>query len=334
MPQVPALTPRAYGVPTSTTGSAQQSSASNTSSTSGSASSNAATRNTGAASQAGALLDQLSLSKTGIDLSAQGMSDRAGELGNATLDVAQNFLSSFAQQLFGDAANGASVTYDSASLESQSGYAALLQQSAGSTGSSAFAGLSLDESSHFIGKGTLTTADGQSFDFEIEVQYESHTTAVAQSSTDNSASSTDSTGQDSATGLPTVQLPNVSFPGSLDDLFKLLGQQLQTTLPASADGVAGNDSTNASSGSDASIGGTLLLRLRNLLNSNALTGTTASSAADASAQARAKALASAYGDGTPATSPATTAPAPTTASTAVVPAALDPISVTPDDNTQ
>ena len=279
MSQVPAVRAQPYHPATVSSGTQPQ---------------NGSTGNSATPALAADALDQLSLSKQGIDLSAQGMSDRASELGGTTLDVAQNFLSSFAQQLFGDAANGASVSYDSASLESSSAYTALQQTG---TGGGALAGLSLDESSHFIGKGTLTTADGQQFDFEIDVQYTSHSSAVAESGTTDDSAAT-SSGQDGSTSLPTVQLPNVAFPGSLDDLFKLLGQQLQSNISNSQDGTAATATDGTGAAADGSAG-TLLLRLRNLLNHNALSGTDTTAATDTAAQSRAKAVAETYGGTTP-----------------------------------
>lgn len=269
-----------------------------------------------------AALDHVSLSKSGIDLSAQGLAQRADAMGNATVDVAQNFITSFAQQLLGDSANGAKLSFDSASLETSSSYAALARHSAGASGSTDAAAFSLNESSHFIGKGTITTADGQSFDFEIEVQYESRTAAAATQSSGaaqdgglpqdasgatapagasgqanhagNTGNTADKDGQ-----LPTVQLPALNFPGSLDNLLQLLGHQIQSNLSATSDGGAQDASAIAP-------GGTLKLRLLHLISSSTLLDAATKPASDAAintgdaqtaaaAAARTKALANAYG---------------------------------------
>lgn len=243
--------------------------------------------------------DAVSLSKNGLDLSAQGLSDRTDALGNATLDVAQNFLNSFAQNLLGDAAKGASISFDSASISAESGYSALLQRSSGPNGSSTSAAFSLSESSHFIGKGKITTEDGQSFEFEIEVQYESRIEAAGASQSAAAPPATGGTGSGSdgdgdAGALPTLQLPDMAFPGGLSDLFKLLGRQLQGDVADPQ-----NQQTPQAGQDDKA--GTLSLRLLNLVNNASLLD-----AVPPAAQARAKALADAYG--APAVPVATPAP--------------------------
>lgn len=245
-------------------------------------------------------LDAVSLSKNALDLSTQGLSKRADELGNATIDVAQNFMTSFAQSLFGDAAKGATLSFDEASISAQSGFAAIARHSEGPNGVADGAAFSLNESSHFIGKGTITTADGQSFDFEIEVQYESRVEAAASRSTSSAAPG--QSGQTPAANkdaLPSKQLPDVDFGGSLGDLFKLLGRYLQSQVSAPADAAADANS-NADSAKQADQGGTLSLRLLNLINHATLLDDKATPA-----DQRAKALADSYGTPAPASSAAT-----------------------------
>jgi hypothetical protein len=235
-------------------------------------------------------LDAVSLSKNALDLSTQGLSKRVDELGNATIDVAQNFMTSFAQSLFGDAAKGATLSFDEASISAQSGFAAIARHSEGPNGVSDGAAFSLNESSHFIGKGTITTADGQRFDFEIEVQYESRVEAAASRTTGSAAP--DQSGQTPAAdqdALPSKQLPDVDFGGSLGDLFKLLGRYLQSQVSAPADASANADAKSDTS-TQADQGGTLSLRLLNLINHATLLDDKATPA-----DQRAKALADAYG---------------------------------------
>jgi hypothetical protein len=100
-------------------------------------------------------------------------------VGNATVDFAQDFVSSFTQALFGDDAKGAVIDFDSASLETSSSYAVGYQHTQGANGTTDAAAFSLTDSSHFIGKGTITTADGRKFDFEVEVQYNYELNAAA-----------------------------------------------------------------------------------------------------------------------------------------------------------
>src|SRR5471032_2391136 len=279
------------------------------------------------------------------------LQNRAATLGSATVDYAQNLLSSFTQQVFGDASKGETVSFDSISLDTSSAFAESAQQTSGANGgSSAAAGLS--DSSHFIGKGTITTSDGRSFDFEIEVQYndkievgasrgnadgtdtagatspdtsgDSTATAPVQSgaqsanSTGTPASGLSGTGAGTG-GLPTVQLPNLDFAGGLADLFQLIGRQIQSGSDSS-----GSSSTGDASGSGNSAGATdpfkaLSLRLLKLVDagsdSDLYTPSTPASTA-------AKALANTYG--TPATTAsgaAAAGPAGSAAAIATTPAA-------------
>jgi hypothetical protein len=225
-------------------------------------------------------LNPVSLSQKGIELSAQGMAKRAEELGEATLDLAQNFISNFAQQMFGDAAKGATLSFDTASLSAQSGFTAMAQHSEGSNGISDRAAFSLNDSSHFIGKGKITLADGQTFEFEIEVQYQSRIEAATTRTTSTTGAGAKPDQSNHGRGaLPTARVPDVDFPGGLDELFKLLGRQLQIDLPAQ----------KQSADTDAEKAGTLSLRLLKLISD-----TTVLDQVPAKDQ-RAKALADAYG---------------------------------------
>jgi hypothetical protein len=59
---------------------------------------------------------------------------RVAAVGNATVDFAQDFVSSFTQALFGDDAKGAVIDFDSASLETSSSYAVGYQHTQGANG--------------------------------------------------------------------------------------------------------------------------------------------------------------------------------------------------------
>ena len=63
--------------------------------------------------------DVVALSKNGLDLSAKGLSQRTDALGNATVDVAQDFLGNMTRQLFGD---GATIAFDSVDLQAGSSF--------------------------------------------------------------------------------------------------------------------------------------------------------------------------------------------------------------------
>jgi hypothetical protein len=237
--------------------------------------------------------DVVALSKKGLDLSAQGLAQRTDALGNATLDVAQDFVGNMARQLFGD---GAAISFDSVDLSAASGYAAQASSSSGAGGTRNAAAFSLAENAHFIGKGTITTADGQTFDFELEVQYESKISASAAYETSNEEQAADT---DDGGGLPTLQLPSMNFAGSLGDLFKMLGQQLQSSIYN-----AGQDSSDQTTSKPGDEVGSLRLRLLNLLQPPKTVDeaakpvevpTDVTPELTPEAQARARAVAEAYG---------------------------------------
>ena len=228
--------------------------------------------------------DVVALSKNGLDLSARGLSQRTDALGNATVDVAQDFLSNMTRQLFGD---GATVAFDSVDLQAGSSFSSGSASVSGTNGSSRAAAFSLDENAHFIGKGKITTADGQTFDFEVEVQYQSNISAgvleQTQGETPEAPASDDG-------ALPAKQLPDTHFGGNLHDLFKLLGQQLQSNL------YQGLSDGASASGNDGDLAGSLSLRLLKLVQPDAAVeaGKKAEEATPED-QARARALALAYG---------------------------------------
>ena len=246
----------------------------------------------GATGQAGSPLmqrtaqDVVALSKNGLDLSAKGLSQRTDALGNATVDVAQDFLGNMTRQLFGD---GATIAFDSVDLQasSSSSFSSGSASISGTKGSSRAAAFSLDENAHFIGKGKITTADGQTFDFELEVQYQSNISAGAFAHTQNDAQEVPPSGD---AALPAKELPATTFAGNLHDLFKLLGQQLQSNL------YQGTSDGASASGNNGELAGSLSLRLLKLVQpdntAEAAKKTVESTPAD---QARARALALAYG---------------------------------------
>jgi hypothetical protein len=220
---------------------------------------------------------------------------RVAAVGNATVDFAQDFVSSFTQALFGDNAKGAVIDFDSASLEASSSYAVGYQHTQGANGTTDAAAFSLSDSSHFIGKGTITTADGRKFDFEVEVQYNYDLNAAASqtSSTDSQPAPEQDSSKPSTKDLPTVQLPNIDFPGTLADLFKLIGRDLQTALTSN------DNNSKTTDGIDRNTLRSLSLRLLNLVDSkdantyappsNADKAKAAASADDAAADSKAKA---------------------------------------------
>ncbi|RSZ58010.1 hypothetical protein HF313_23450 [Massilia atriviolacea] len=223
------------------------------------------------------VVDPVSLYNDNVSLSPQSMMNRVGELASSTVESAQGFLDTFVGKLFGDAAKGATVRFDAVAVQAQSAFAAANTQ-AGSVRSSAF---SLQESASFIGTGQLVTADGRSFDFELEVRYEASAGAATQETGEAPAGA-----RPDRIALPDVlvltgkPLPPVKYPGSLDDLFKLLGRELEANV-------------NGASGEN---GGNLSLRLLRLVDSAALLAPRPrADQPEPPAQDRSKALASSYG---------------------------------------
>lgn len=197
--------------------------------------------------------DLVSLSKGGIDLQ-----QRVESLGHSTVDLAQSLVGSFAQQLFGDAAKDATISFDAISLDTSASFAAGIQHSEGAGHVTDAAAFSLTESSHFIGKGTITTADGRTFDFEVEVQYDYALEAAASKSRSLPATVPGKDGEaprSAADPLPEIQFPDIRFPGSLQDLFRLFDKPLKTDVVQRDQG-QGNDQKL----------GTLSLRLLNLVD--------------------------------------------------------------------
>jgi hypothetical protein len=211
-----------------------------------------------------------SSSSSSITLSQQALNSRFGQLGDKTVEAAQRFVGNIAESLFGDAAKGATFHLDTMSVAVDTS-SSTSSESAADAGAGAGAGadsaalqiaLQMNTSASFIGRGTIATSDGQSFDFEIEVKYTATLQASAgnNSTADNTKSNTTSsaaaqqpsTAPDMLT-LTGKQLPAIEFPGSLADLFKVLGRQL-------------NVSANSGQGN----GGDISLRLLRLVNSAAL----------------------------------------------------------------
>ena len=180
-----------------------------------------------------------------VSLSKRGLETHVAALGEDTLRLAQKFLESFAKKLFGGGNAGSSIDFDSAAVHAEAS-----AEAASADGASSF---KLSENASFIGKGTITTSDGQSFNFEIEVHYE----ASVEASATRAAPRPNLAAPDLA-ALTGRALPAIEFPGSLADLFKLLGRELQVALP--------KDPDRPQDGGQ----GNLSLRLLRLVNSAAL----------------------------------------------------------------
>jgi len=174
-------------------------------------------------------------SNVALSSGAVDLQQRIDTLGNNTLDLAQSFLGKFAGQLLGDDAKGATIAFDSVALEASSSMSTGTLKAGGADGVQNASAFSLNESSHFLGKGTITLADGTKYDFEVEVQYEASMTARYGEAGDKPA------GKDAAAALPSFEFPDIAWPGGLGDLFKLMDKQVSGDVKDSKSGdVLGN----------------------------------------------------------------------------------------------
>ncbi|UXY14858.1 hypothetical protein N8I74_16290 [Chitiniphilus purpureus] len=138
------------------------------------------------------------------------LGERVGRLGQATVQMAQTFLGDFARTLFGDAAEGMQVQFDAFDLSASSSAGAALLQRGDGLSAAAF---ELQDSSSFTGRGTLTTADGRTFEFEVEVRYQAVQQATYASHGDEAATT------DSASGWRSL------FDGTAADLLRHLSAE-------------------------------------------------------------------------------------------------------------
>jgi hypothetical protein len=188
----------------------------------------ALTQQDGKSTPANAVNDVNSGSAVSLSSNAVDLQKRVEQLGNRTVDMAQDLIGSFAKSLLGDNAKGAQISFDSVELESNASFGAAAMHAEGSDGVSDALGFSLSEDSHFLGKGTITTADGRKLNFEVEIKYEARATAGAASSVPSRRK--ENADQNPAMPLPKVDFPDIDFPGSLADLFRLMDKNVSATV--------------------------------------------------------------------------------------------------------
>ena len=153
--------------------------------------------------------DMVSLSKLGVQ--ARGVN------GMSTSDSALNLMTTFAERLFG-AVSVPSVAYN---LQSFRASPTAAPEAASPDDIPAAPTFDPRQSTSFTGVGELATDDGRNFEFELSVKY--------QASNDTGAAPLPVEKPDALllTGTP---LPAIKFPGSLDDLFKLLSRELRSNV--------------------------------------------------------------------------------------------------------
>ncbi len=173
-------------------------------------------------------VDPVALQEDIVSLSRQGLQARGiNGSGVSGSDNAQSLLSIFAKRLFGDEVKTASVSYNLTSFESSSSFASASVLANGPDGQEAAAAYNFSQSFSFTGVGELSTEDGRSFEFEIKVKYEASAQAQQASVARNEPPVIETPDVLVLTGKP---LPAIKFPGSLDDLFKLLSRELRTDV--------------------------------------------------------------------------------------------------------
>jgi hypothetical protein len=183
-----------------------------------------------------------------VSLSPQALAWPAAAPNQPTAEIAHQFVAQQVAALFGDTSPSPSVDFATLSVSANARLATGAAPSRGAVGVAPVA--RLDQSTQFIGSGQINTADGQAFAFKLEVTYQ----ALGQAASGNAAPGTSIEAPD-ALALIGKALPTIAFPGSLADLFTLLGRQLT---------VSAND------GHDDGASGDLSLRLVHLVNSAAL----------------------------------------------------------------
>lgn len=202
--------------------------------------------------------DIVSLSKLGLQ--ARGVN------GPSTSDSALNLMTTFAERLFGE------VSVPSVAYNLQSFRGSPAAPGTGAVDSTPAApSFNPNQSTSFTGIGELATEDGRTFEFELSVRYQASDATAAEPSRVQTPDVL------LLTGKP---LPAIKFPGSLDDLFKLLSRELRSNV---------TDSENFD------VQGSLTLRLLRLVDQAALLAPRArADDPDLAPSERAKLVASTY----------------------------------------
>lgn len=191
-------------------------------------------------------VDPVSLSLAGLNLAKQQdiLADRVNELESDAADSAKNFLTNFARQILGDAADGMQVSFDFASVSASSVWSGMALHAENAYGTSDLAAMSLKDAADFVGRGKITTADGHVYSFEVEVHYEASFEAAASSR--SMAVPQDARHlalNEPSHGKPAANEFDLHFPGKLKDLFGLLDHgslKLPLLLPPTDAGNPGN----------------------------------------------------------------------------------------------
>ncbi|MES2318241.1 MAG: hypothetical protein V4631_12200 [Pseudomonadota bacterium] len=211
-----------------------------------------------------------------VNLSAQGLQAKGNDLAKSTTESAQSFMTAIAKRLFGEDTGISKVAYNMTSFASSSSTSSSRTESSGPEGATLTSSFNMSQSASFTGTGQITTDDGRVFDFELSVKYEASVETTTTEPLSNGPKAMAAPDELVLTGKP---LPAIKFPGSLDDLFKMLSRELRTEV----------------SGANGEGGGDLTLRLMRLVDRAALLAPRVRpDDPEATPTERAKALASSY----------------------------------------
>lgn len=152
-----------------------------------------------------------------VSLSRLGLQARVERSASAS-ESAQNFISGIARKLFGEQAQTSTVAYNL-----QSARAPVSTDAGNAANVRTDVRFDPGQSAGFTGIGQIVTEEGQTFDFEVAVKYQP------------------SRERADPPRLPPIEppdvlvltgkpLPAIEFPGSLNDLFKLLSRELRTDV--------------------------------------------------------------------------------------------------------
>lgn len=212
-------------------------------------------------------VDPVALQDDVVSLSVLGLQAPAARSVSVS-DLARGFVGAVAENLFGSDAKTSAVSYNLASLRANGSQAPAGTEAAVARPDT----FALNQSIDFTGTGQIVTDDGQTYDFEVAVKYEA--SAQASGAPLPEPITIEPPDMLVLTGKP---LPAIKFPGSLNDLFKLLSRELRTDV------------------ADLNASGSVTLRLQRLVDRAALLAPRArADDPEATPVERAKAAASAY----------------------------------------
>ena len=206
----------------------------------------------------------VTLSDTGQKLAAQNndlgstLLQRATQLGQATMNAAIQFVNNFAQSLFGASTSNMQLSMDSGQLSTSASYSSTAQAANSGQPGATSSTSELQESSDFVGTGTMVTADGKRFTFQVELAVQLQATEqVSTAAPTGSAAAASAQSPAASTHLPMTmtaaadnnQAAAIQFPGSLDSFLSLLNEgQFTQPIQVNSTALSNASDTTARSG--------------------------------------------------------------------------------------